>query len=48
MQATQSNTSKVSFILALAINKEVVEAEISFLVPKNLWQNGSFYDIYST
>lgn len=30
MQGTQSNANKVFFILALAINKKIVKAEISF------------------
>lgn len=31
MQNTQFNTSKLSFILALIINEEVVKIEFSFL-----------------
>lgn len=48
MQDTQSNASKVSSKLALAINEEVVEAKVSFLaLLSTLLNNGLFFNSYS-
>lgn len=47
MQSTQSSARKVFFVLVLAINKEVIEIEVSFLVLKNYWHNSLFFDSYS-
>lgn len=48
MHITQSNISKMSFLLALAINKKVVKAEIGFLALNNCWHNNLFLNSYIT
>lgn len=48
MQNTQSNASKLFFMLLSAINKKVVKAEISFFgVQGNYIHSSQFYNSFS-